>query len=63
MKTIIAALAAGVFLTGCVSSPGPESRPPNYVTSQATQSPGMRNNEPRRVFRRLIGLDSTRPSA
>ena len=44
MKMIIVALAASAFLTGCVSSSGPESRPPNYVMSQATQSPGIRND-------------------
>lgn len=44
MKTIIAALAASTFLTGCVSSSGSEYRPPNYVASQATQSPAIRND-------------------
>jgi hypothetical protein len=41
---IIAALAASAFLTGCVSNSSSESRPPNYVTSQASQSPGIRND-------------------
>lgn len=44
MRMIIAALAASAFLTGCVSSAGQESRPPNYVASQATQSPAIRND-------------------
>ncbi len=44
MKTMIAALVASAFLAGCVSNSGPESRPPNYVLSQATQSPGIRND-------------------
>jgi len=44
MKTIIAALAASTFLTGCISNSGSEARPPNYVTSQFTQSPGIRND-------------------
>jgi predicted component of type VI protein secretion system len=44
MRTIIAALAASVLLTGCVSSSGSDSRPPNYVSTQATQSPGFRND-------------------
>ena len=44
MKTIIAALATSIFLTGCVSNSGSENRMPNYVTSQATQSPAIRND-------------------
>jgi hypothetical protein len=44
MRTIIAALAASVLLTGCVSSSGSNSQPPNYVSSQASQSPGFRND-------------------
>ena len=44
MKMIIAALAACAFLTGCVSNTRSEGRPPNYIASQATQSPGFRND-------------------
>jgi hypothetical protein len=44
MRTIIAALAASTFLTGCVSGSANTSRPPNYVLSQATQSPAIRND-------------------
>jgi hypothetical protein len=44
MRIIIAALVAGALLTGCVSSSGSNSRPPNYVSSQATQAPGIRND-------------------
>ena len=44
MRTIIAALAASAFLTGCLSNSGSESHPPNYVASQAYQSPGIRND-------------------
>ena len=44
MRTIIAALVASTFLTGCVSSSSSDARLPNYVSSQATQSPGFRND-------------------
>jgi hypothetical protein len=44
MQTIIVALATSAFLTGCVSGSGSEARPPNYVSSQTTQSPGIRND-------------------
>jgi outer membrane murein-binding lipoprotein Lpp len=44
MRTIIAALVASALLTGCVSSSGSNSQPPNYVSSQATQLPGIRND-------------------
>jgi hypothetical protein len=44
MRTIIATLVASALLTGCVSSSGSDPRPPNYVSSQATQSPGIRND-------------------
>ena len=44
MKTIIATLAASILLTGCASNSGPEAQLPNYVTSQANQSPGIRND-------------------
>ena len=44
MELIIVALAASTLLTGCVSGSGSESRPPNYVASQTTQSPGIRND-------------------
>jgi hypothetical protein len=44
MRMIIAVIAAGALLTGCVSSSGSNSRPPNYVSSQATQSLGVRND-------------------
>jgi hypothetical protein len=44
MKTIFITLAAGAFLTGCVSGSGTNAKPPNYVTSQAVQSPGFRND-------------------
>lgn len=46
MRTMITVLAASLVLTGCVSSSGPGSvsQPPNYVLSQATQSPGIRND-------------------
>ncbi len=44
MKMIIAALVVSALLAGCMSGSGSESRPPNYVASQATQSPGIRND-------------------
>jgi hypothetical protein len=44
MRMIIAVLAAGALLTGCVSSSGSNSRPPNYVSSQATQPPRLLND-------------------
>lgn len=44
MWIIIVALVASALLTGCVSSSGSDSRPPNYVSSQATQLPGIRND-------------------
>jgi hypothetical protein len=44
MRTILVALVASASLTGCVSGSGAEARPPNYVTSQAHQSPGIRND-------------------
>jgi hypothetical protein len=44
MKMFIVALAASALLTGCVSNPSPGARPPNYITSQATQSPAIRND-------------------
>ena len=44
MRTIIAALAAITFLTGCVSGSGSQARPPNYVSSQAHQAPAIRND-------------------
>jgi hypothetical protein len=44
MRTIIAALAATTFLTSCVSGPGSQAQPPNYVSSQAHQAPAIRND-------------------
>jgi hypothetical protein len=44
MRTIVVALAASAFLTGCISGSESDARPPNYVTSQAHQSPGIRND-------------------
>jgi hypothetical protein len=44
MRIIVSALVASVLLTGCVSGSGPESRPPNYVSSQAGQAPAIRND-------------------
>jgi PBP1b-binding outer membrane lipoprotein LpoB len=44
MRIIVSILVANVFLTGCVSGSGPESRLPNYVTSQANQGPAIRND-------------------
>jgi hypothetical protein len=44
MKAIVAALVASTVLTGCVYGSGPESRPPNYVASQAHQLPAIRND-------------------
>jgi hypothetical protein len=44
MRIIIAALVSSALLAGCVSNSGSDSRPPNYVSSQATQSPGIRND-------------------
>jgi hypothetical protein len=44
MRTIIAALAATTFLTGCVSGSGSQAQPPNYVSSQAHQAPAIRND-------------------
>ncbi len=42
MRTIVASLVASIVLTGCVSSS--VSQPPNYVSSQSTQLPGIRND-------------------
>ena len=44
MQTIITTLVASIVLTGCISSSGSVSQPPNYISSQATQSPGIRND-------------------
>lgn len=44
MQTIVITLAVCIVLAGCVSSSGSVSQPPNYVSSQATQSPGIRND-------------------
>jgi hypothetical protein len=44
MRMIIAVIAASTLLTGCVSSSDSDARPPNYVSTQATQSPGFRND-------------------
>lgn len=44
MKTAAFAFAASALLAGCVSNSETEYRPPNYVTSQATQSPAFRND-------------------
>ena len=44
MKSIFITLAASVLLAGCVSGSGSNARPPNYVTTQATQSPAFRND-------------------
>ena len=43
MRTIIAALAASALRQGRLKS-GPDSRPPNYVTSHAAQAPALRND-------------------
>jgi hypothetical protein len=43
MRTV-AALAASVLVTGCVSGSESQSPPPNYVASQAYQSPAFRND-------------------
>jgi hypothetical protein len=44
MRFIVSALVASVLLTGCVSGSGSEAHPPNYVATQASQSPGFRND-------------------
>jgi hypothetical protein len=44
MRTIILALAASADPTGCVSSSGYQTRPPNYVSSQAHQAPAILND-------------------
>ena len=44
MRIIASVLMASIFLTGCVMGSGSESRPPNYVTSQASQAPAIRND-------------------
>jgi hypothetical protein len=44
MRNIVSALVASVLLTGCVSGSGSESHSPNYVTSQASQAPAIRND-------------------
>jgi uncharacterized protein YceK len=44
MRMIIVVLAASAVLTGCVSGSEYEARPPNYVTSQARQTPAIRND-------------------
>jgi hypothetical protein len=44
MRNIVSALVASVLLAGCVSGSGSESRQPNYVTSQTSQAPAIRND-------------------
>jgi uncharacterized protein YceK len=44
MKMIIIALAASAVLAGCVSGSGTRAQPPNYVSSQAYQTPAIRND-------------------
>ncbi len=44
MKMMLIVLIACPALMGCVSSSNTEGKLPNYVTSQATQSPGIRND-------------------
>jgi hypothetical protein len=44
MRNIVSALVASVLLTGCVSGSGSDFHPPNYVTSQASQAPAIRND-------------------
>lgn len=44
MRTLIAALVTSALLTGCVSNSSLDTRPPNYVSTQATQSPAFRND-------------------
>ncbi|MBZ6074982.1 hypothetical protein [Microvirga puerhi] len=44
MRIVIFILAVSLFLAGCMSNPEAEYRPPNYVASQATQAPAMRND-------------------
>jgi hypothetical protein len=44
MKTIFAALVTAALMAGCVSGTGSQARPPNYVASQANQSPAFRND-------------------
>jgi hypothetical protein len=44
MRLVGAALAVSVLVTGCVSGSESQGRPPNYVASQAYQSPAFRND-------------------
>lgn len=44
MKTVVFAFALSALLVGCVSNSESEYQPPNYVASQATQSPAFRND-------------------
>jgi uncharacterized lipoprotein YajG len=44
MRNIVSALVASALLTGCVLGSASESHPPNYVTSQASQAPAIRND-------------------
>lgn len=44
MRIIVSILVASTFLTACVSGSGSESRPPNYVATQTTQAPAIRND-------------------
>ena len=44
MRIIVSAFVASILLTGCVSGSGADSRPPNYVTSQTSQGPAIRND-------------------
>jgi hypothetical protein len=42
MRMIIAVRAASAVLTGCISGSGSQTHPPNYVSSQAHQTPAIR---------------------
>ncbi|EIM27011.1 hypothetical protein MicloDRAFT_00035650 [Microvirga lotononidis] len=44
MRMIVAALAASVLMAGCISNSGSSPAPPNYVSAQAYQAPGFRND-------------------
>jgi hypothetical protein len=44
MRTIVIMLATSIVLMVCVSGTGSETRPPSYITSQAHQSPAIRND-------------------
>jgi hypothetical protein len=44
VRQIIVAIVASILLTSCIAGSESRARPPNYVTSQVSQSPAWRND-------------------